>query len=200
MIGFESRGRRLTTRLIGGEYIKYMSRFPDEFGSRGDMPAVPLTEAVKRVALVAERGSSVRLSFGNGKVTIEAGTEGQARARETVPADFSGDQTTIAFSPHYLMDGLGAALTAATGASAAAGNSAAGGNSATGGNSAANGTSAAADKSQDDAGSSAEEARIRLQFTSPTKPALITGSAGPADESDPDYRYLVVPLRIMAGA
>jgi len=188
MIGFESRGRRLTTRLIGGEYIKYMSRFPDEFGSRGDMPAVPLAEAVKRVALVAERGSSVRLSFGNGKVTIEAGTEGQARARETVPADFSGDQTTIAFSPHYLMDGLGAALTAATGASTAAGNSAAAG------------TSAAADKSQDDAGSPAEEARIRLQFTSPTKPALITGSAGPADESDPDYRYLVVPLRIMAGA
>jgi DNA polymerase III subunit beta len=176
MIGFETRGRRLTTRLIGGEYIKYMSRFPDEFGSRGDMPAVPLAEAVKRVALVAERGSSVRLSFGNGKVTIEAGTEGQARARETVPADFSGDQTTIAFSPHYLMDGLGAALTAATGAPAAA------------------------DKPQDDAGSSAEEARIRLQFTSPTKPALITGSAGPADESDPDYRYLVVPLRIMAGA
>jgi DNA polymerase III subunit beta len=176
MIGFETRGRRLTTRLIGGEYIKYMSRFPDEFGSRGDMPAVPLAEAVKRVALVAERGSSVRLSFGNGKVTIEAGTEGQARARETVPADFSGDQTTIAFSPHYLMDGLGAALTAATGAPAAA------------------------DKPQDDAGASAEEARIRLQFTSPTKPALITGSAGPADVSEPDYRYLVVPLRIMAGA
>ena len=106
MIGFESAGRRLTTRLIAGEYIKYMSRFPDDFGSRGDMPAIPLAEAVKRVALVAERGSPVRLSFGDGRVTIEAGTEGQARARETVAADFSGEQTAIAFSPHYLMDGL----------------------------------------------------------------------------------------------
>ena len=115
MIGFESAGRRLTTRLIAGEYIKYMSRFPEVFGSRGDMPAIPLTEAVKRVALVAERGSSVRLSFGHGKVTIEAGTEGQARARETVAADFTGEETAIAFSPHYLMDGLGAALIAATG-------------------------------------------------------------------------------------
>ncbi len=46
MIGFESAGRRLTTRLIAGEYIKYMSRFPDDFGSRGDMPAAPLVEAV----------------------------------------------------------------------------------------------------------------------------------------------------------
>ena len=115
MIGFESAGRRLTTRLIAGEYIKYMSRFPEGFGSRGDMPAIPLAEAVKRVALVAERGSSVRLSFGHGKVTIEAGTEGQARARETVAADFTGEETAIAFSPHYLMDGLGAALIAATG-------------------------------------------------------------------------------------
>ena len=184
MIGFESGGRRLTTRLIAGEYIKYMSRFPEGFGSRGDMPAVPLAEAVKRVALVAERGSSVRLSFGHGKVTIEAGTEGQARARETVAADFSGEETAIAFSPHYLMDGLGAALIAATGASPAADKP------------------QNSEKSQNSEKPSSipDEARIRLQFTSPTKPALITGSAGPGDESAPDYRYLVVPLRALTSA
>jgi DNA polymerase III sliding clamp (beta) subunit (PCNA family) len=45
-----------------------------------------------------------------------------------------------------------------------------------------------------------EEARIRLQFTSPTKPALITGSSGTGDESAPDYRYLVVPLRALTSA
>jgi DNA polymerase III subunit beta len=204
MIGFESAGRRLTTRLIAGEYIKYMSRFPEGFGSRGDMPAIPLTEAVKRVALVAERGSSVRLSFGHGKVTIEAGTEGQARARETVAADFTGEETAIAFSPHYLLDGLSAALIAATGTSGAE----------------------KAEKPQkpektqkaerpqkaekpqkadpaqngDDAGPGPEQARICLQFTSPTKPALITGSAGDGDDAALDYRYLVVPLRQRANA
>jgi DNA polymerase III subunit beta len=179
MIGFETAGRRLTTRLIAGEYIKYMSRFPEDFGSRGDMPAVRLAEAVKRVALVAERGSSVHLSFGHGKVTIEAGTEGQARARETVPADFSGNETAIAFSPHYLLDGLGAALTAAMGAA---------------GDKPAKDAPAA-----DSSAATPDEARICLQFTSPTKPALITGSARAGDESAPDYRYLVVPLRTMAG-
>src|ERR1700757_3120905 len=96
MIGFESGGRRLTTRLIAGEYIKYMSRFPEEFGSRGDMPAVPLVEAVKRGALVAERGSAVRLSFGHGQVTIEAGTEGQARARGAGTADFARGGDAVA--------------------------------------------------------------------------------------------------------
>jgi DNA polymerase-3 subunit beta len=189
MIGFESGGRRLTTRLIAGEYIKYMSRFPEDFGSRGDMPAVPLAEAVKRVALVAEKGSSVRLSFGHGKVTIEAGTEGQARARETVTADFAGEETVIAFSPGYLMDGLGAALIAATGAASGADKPASNGK-------ADNGAKAQnAEKS-----GPPDEARIRLQFTSPTKPALITASAGPEDEAAPDYRYLVVPLRELARA
>jgi DNA polymerase III subunit beta len=169
MIGFESGGRRLTTRLIAGEYIKYSSKFPADFGSYGDMPAVPLAEAVRRVALVAERGSSVRLSFEPGRVTIEAGTKGQARARETVPADFAGDESAIAFSPQYLLDGLAAALTAA-------------------GPQAQDGT--AEDR----------EGRIRLQFTSPTKPALITGRPRADEESAPDYRYLVVPLRALASA
>jgi DNA polymerase III subunit beta len=181
MIGFESVGRRLTTRLIAGEYIKYSSKFPADFGSYGDMPAVPLAEAVRRVALVAERGSSVRLSFEPGKVTIEAGTKGQARARESVAADFAGDESAIAFSPQYLLDGLTAALTAAAqgvqGAQAGDG-----------------------DGSDRNGGASAAEGRIRLQFTSPTKPALITGSPGVAGETAPDYRYLVVPLRALASA
>jgi DNA polymerase-3 subunit beta len=187
MIGLECAGRRLTTRLIAGEYIKYASRFPAEFGSCADMPAVPLAEAVRRVALVAERGSSVRLSFGDGRVTIEAGTEGQARARETVPAEFVGEQTTIAFSPHYLTDGLGAALTAAL----------SGSHEKTAHDKAAPDKTASEEKAAPER--TAEEARIRLQFTSPTKPALITGRRG-HDDSAQDYRYLVVPLRELVTA
>ena len=148
------------------------------------------------MALVAERGSSVRLSFGHGQVTIEAGTEGQARARETVAADFSGAETAIAFSPHYLMDGLGAALIAATGASSAADKPEA----ADQGQAADKAQNTGKAQNTERAASSPDEARIRLEFTSPTKPALITGSAGPGDESAPDYRYLVVPLRTLASA
>jgi len=167
MIGFECGGRRLTTRLLAGDFIKYRSRFPGEFGCRGDMPAGPLAEAVKRVALVAERGSPVRLSFAAGKVTIEAGTEGQARARETVAADFEGDELAIAFSPGYLLDGLGAALTAAA--------------------------------TQEAAGDD-DDARILLQFSGPTKPAVITGTKRGTAGSVPDFRYLVVPQRVLASA
>jgi len=185
MIGFESGGRRLTTRLIAGEYIKYSSKFPADFGSYGDMPAAPLAEAVRRVALVAERGSSVRLSFEPGRVTIEAGTKGQARARETVAAEFSGEESAIAFSPQYLLDGLAAALTAAAGTPPPAPGAQ---------------DAQQSGKPDRDGTPVAKEGRIRLQFTSPTKPALITGSPRADDESAPDYRYLVVPLRALASA
>src|SRR6516162_9528372 len=105
MISFDSGGRRLTGRLIAGEFIRYESRFPTEFGCAAEMPAAALIEAVRRVSLVADRASPVRLTFGSGTVAIEAQTEGRARAIERVTASFHGDEPAIAFNPHYLLDG-----------------------------------------------------------------------------------------------
>jgi DNA polymerase III subunit beta len=150
MVGFDAGERRLTTRLIAGEFIKYRSRFPAEFGCRAELPAAAFAEALRRVSLVAEPGSPVRLSFGSGKVAIEAGSKGHARASEAVSAEFSGDEPDIAFSPQFLLDGVLAASAATV------------------------------------AGD--EPARIQLDFTSATKPAVITGGE--------DFRYLVVPQRI----
>ena len=109
MISFDSGGRRLTGRLIAGEFIRYESRFPAGYGCRAEMPAASLIEAVRRVSLVADRASPVRLTFGSGTVALEAQTEGRARAIERVIASFHGDEPTIAFNPHYLLDGITAA-------------------------------------------------------------------------------------------
>ncbi len=118
MIGFEVGERRLTTRLLAGEFIRYRSRFPDEFGCTAELPAEAFAEAVRRVALVAERGTPVQLTFGPGRVTIAGATQGQAKAKESVPADFSGDEPSIAFSPQYLLDGVVAATAAPPGEAA----------------------------------------------------------------------------------
>lgn len=213
MISFDSGGRRLTGRLIAGEFIRYESRFPAEYGCRADMPAASLIEAVRRVSLVADRASPVRLTFGAGTVAIEAQTEGRARAIERVIASFRGDEPVIAFNPHYLLDGITAAA-AGTGPARQPASSVGGGGAA--GDSAADG---AGDGAHD---GSARSATIRLEFTSPAKPALITlagdegddgGSdgtaAGGGDEAAdgavadlprPAFRYLVVPLRSPARA
>jgi DNA polymerase III subunit beta len=179
VISFEGGDRRLTARLIGGEFIKYQSRFPAEFGSHALLPAGPFTEAVRRVSLVAERATPVRLAFDSGKVVIEAHTDGRARASETVPAEFEGDEQVISFSPHYLLDGLAAATAAA-----------------------ADPVFAPREHDDEDA-RPADPGQIRLEFTTPAKPALITwaGDDGPDPAHPaPAFRYLVVPLRVPARA
>ena len=65
-------------------------------------------EAVKRVALVAERTTPVRLRFSEGQLAIEAGTGEDAQASEALEASVSGPDITVAFNPGYLLDGLGA--------------------------------------------------------------------------------------------
>jgi DNA polymerase-3 subunit beta len=205
MIGFESGGRRLTTRLIAGEYIKYRSRFPSEFACQADMPAAPFIEAVRRVSLVAERGSAVRLSFGGGEITIEAETQGRARAREIVRADFHGAEPAIAFSPHFLLDGIAAAGVTATTRPATEPEAVTGPATESGP------STSPRTKSGPPAPA---ESLIRLEFNSSTKPAVITGYQVPAaTDGDPapaparpsavgpsssDFRYLVVPLRTTA--
>ncbi|MFC7326146.1 DNA polymerase III subunit beta [Marinactinospora rubrisoli] len=107
MIGFETGGRRTTTRLIDSEFIKYDSRFPTDFAARAEVRTAPLTEAVKRVALVADRTTPLRLSFTRGEVVLEAGSGDDAQALEALEAEYEGDDIRVAFSPGYLLDGLG---------------------------------------------------------------------------------------------
>src|SRR5699024_10179810 len=66
-----------------------------------------LIEAVKRVALVTERNTPVRLRFTPDQLTIEAGTGDDAQASEAVEAAVDGPEIEVAFNPGYLLDGLG---------------------------------------------------------------------------------------------
>jgi DNA polymerase III subunit beta len=168
MISFEGGGRRLTARLIGGEFLRYEARFPAEFGHGAELPAGPVSEAVRRVALVADRATPVQLTFRDDSVVIEARSAGRARAVESVAVGYAGAEQVIAFNPHYLLDGLAAA--AMCGAGPDAGEQAAG-----------------------------NAGRVRLDFTSPAKPALLTWADDPPRAGAvPEFRYLVVPQRVPA--
>ncbi|MER5883899.1 DNA polymerase III subunit beta [Streptomyces sp. NPDC001941] len=108
LIGFEGAGRRTTTRLLEGDLPKYRTLFPTEFNSVAVIETAPFVEAVKRVALVAERNTPVRLSFEQGVLILEAGSSDDAQAVERVDADLDGDDISIAFNPTFLLDGLSA--------------------------------------------------------------------------------------------
>lgn len=108
LIGFEGAGRRTTTRLLEGDLPKYRTLFPTEFNSVAVIETAPFVEAVKRVALVAERNTPVRLSFEQGVLTLEAGSSDDAQAVERVDAQLEGEDISIAFNPNFLLEGLSA--------------------------------------------------------------------------------------------
>ncbi|KNX38764.1 DNA polymerase III subunit beta [Luteipulveratus halotolerans] len=108
LVGFEAGQRRATTRLLDGEYPKVTSIFPTSVDTVSVIETAALTEAVKRVSLVAERNTPVRLRFSEGQVAIEAGTGDDAQASEAVEATLTGPELEIAFNPQFLLDGLGA--------------------------------------------------------------------------------------------
>jgi DNA polymerase III subunit beta len=108
LVGFEAGQRRTTTRLLDGEYPKVTSIFPTSVDTEAVIATSALVEAVRRVSLVAERNTPVRLRFTDGQVAIEAGTGEDAQASEAVEATLTGPEIEIAFNPHFLLDGLGA--------------------------------------------------------------------------------------------
>jgi DNA polymerase-3 subunit beta len=108
LVGFEAGQRRTTTRLLDGEYPKVTSIFPTSVDTEAVIETTALVEAVRRVSLVAERNTPVRLKFTDGQVAIEAGTGDDAQASEAVEATLTGPDIEIAFNPHFLLDGLGA--------------------------------------------------------------------------------------------
>jgi len=99
--------RRTTTRLLDGEFPKYRTLFPPEQQTIARIETAPFVESLKRVALVAERNTPIRLTLGESEARLEAGSSDEAQASESLQAQIEGDGLTIGFNPQYLLDGLG---------------------------------------------------------------------------------------------
>ena len=122
IIGFQGHGpageRQTTTRLLDGEFPKVRHIMETAALMNVRVSTTEAIAAAKRVALVAERNTSLRMLMGDGFVTLEAATGDQAQASESIEAiiDQSGGGdpavTAAGFNPSYLLDALGAFDTA----------------------------------------------------------------------------------------
>lgn len=108
LIGFASGGRRSTSLLVDGEYPKIRSLFPESSPTHAVVDNQQLVEASRRVALVAERNSPLRIEFTNGEISLTAGQGDDASANESLPCMMTGEDITVAFNPAYLQEGLNA--------------------------------------------------------------------------------------------
>lgn len=107
LLGIRSRGKRSTTRLLDAEFPKFRQLLPTEHTAIATIGVAELTEAIKRVALVADRGAQVRMELADDVLRLSAGADDVGKAEEDLAVQFSGDPLTIAFNPTYLTDGLG---------------------------------------------------------------------------------------------
>jgi DNA polymerase-3 subunit beta len=156
IIGFEGSAgggvRRTTTRLLDGEFPKVRSLFPSEHLTVARVDRSILIDAVKRVALVAERNTAVQLSFADSVLTLDAGSGEEAMASESIEASVTGDDLTTGFNPQFLLDGL----------------------------------------------SAIESPIVELAFTTASKPVVLSGVDSLDGAADADFRYLLMPRRLLS--
>ncbi len=108
MIGFVGGTRRTTSRLLDGEFPNVRNLLGHQHNAQAHLQVSALVEVVRRVALVAERTTPVRLSFSEDGLVVEAGGSEDARASEAMDCRYEGEPMQIAFNPGYLLEGLGA--------------------------------------------------------------------------------------------
>ena len=103
---FGADGTWLTTRRIDGQFPNYRQLLPEQFEHELQLPREELLDVVRRVSLMAQRNSPLRLRFADGELTVSAITQDVGEARESLPAPFSAEALEIGFNAEFLRDGL----------------------------------------------------------------------------------------------
>jgi DNA polymerase-3 subunit beta len=96
----------LTTRRIDGQFPNYKQLLPESFEHDVTISRGELLDVVRRVAVMAQRNSPLRLRFAEGELTVSAQTQDVGEARESLPVQFSGEPLEIGFNAEFLREGI----------------------------------------------------------------------------------------------
>lgn len=105
---FEAGTTRLTTRLIEGEYPNYRNLLPSSYPNTLTVGRDALLEALRRVKILAQDSTPVRLTLGGDTLQLTAITQDVGNAHEEIDAAYDGAEMTVAFNPDYLAAGVDA--------------------------------------------------------------------------------------------
>jgi DNA polymerase III subunit beta len=103
---FSTGDALLTTRRIDGQFPNYKQLVPEAFDHELSLPREELLDVVRRVAVMAQRNSPLRLRFGDGELTVSAQTQDVGEGRESLPVSFTGEPLEIGFNADFLRDGI----------------------------------------------------------------------------------------------
>jgi len=103
---FEVGGTQVVTRLIEGEFPNYRGLIPDTYPNELTVNRGELMDAVRRVRLMAQEATPIRLNMKADSLELVAVTQDVGQAQEVIDASYNGDELTVAFNPDYLIDGI----------------------------------------------------------------------------------------------
>jgi len=107
---FDTTRARVSTRLIEGQFPNYQQLIPSGYPNRLIVVREAFIEAVKRVRLIGRDrdNAPIRLAMGPGGLELTAVVHDVGQATEGLDAKYEGTETTVAFNPDFLLDGLAA--------------------------------------------------------------------------------------------
>jgi DNA polymerase III subunit beta len=107
---FDTSRARVSTRLIEGQFPNYQQLIPSGYPNRLVVAREAFMEAVKRVRLIGRDrdNAPIRLMMNAAGLELQTIVHDVGQATETLDAKYEGTETTIAFNPEFLIDGLGA--------------------------------------------------------------------------------------------
>ena len=105
---FISSNQIITTRTLEGDYPNYSQLIPDNFSKLFIFNTKKLTDALERIAVLADQQSSVvKIKLDeNNLALISADAQDIGSANESIPVSYSGEDFDIAFNVRYLLEGL----------------------------------------------------------------------------------------------
>ncbi len=106
-IYFEVGARLLISRMLYGQFPNYEMVMPKNNDRVVEFDGSLLNLAIRRVALMAdERSHSIRFHLEPNQLIISSQNAEEGEARETLQAEYSGEETDIGFNAQYLQDFL----------------------------------------------------------------------------------------------
>jgi DNA polymerase III subunit beta len=168
-IYFEVGGRLLITRKLSGTFPNYEMVIPKGNDKTVTFDAEEMKSAIRRVSLMAdERTRSVKLTVKNNEIEINSQAAEEGEAHESLQAEYNGEEVTLGFNSQYLQDFLGV-------------------------------IGASESESTQETEADGETVRVkdnRLRLAFDFKDSNAQTLIRIANDSEYDYKYIVMPLRI----
>jgi DNA polymerase-3 subunit beta len=103
---FEVGGISLVSRLIDGQFPNYRQLIPETFDHEVAVDHDELLEAVRRVGLLAQKNTPIRMRFADNSLAVSAESQDVGKAKETIPVQYDAEELEIGFNPEFLEAGV----------------------------------------------------------------------------------------------